>query len=310
MPNTIVIIVFIILCACLLTWLLPAGSYDRVENEQGVNKFISFAPILVVISYSLGLDSIVGVACLCLGGAVGFSTGTLVVSTTVTAQKIAELPLYSGIEFRFVCWAVFLAVTILYIVRYAKKIKANPSLSPMYDLDRDNPLQASADLESFGPMTLRKWLVIASMVIGLACIAVGGIAFGLDTQEYAEIFIWMAIVSGLCAGLTFSQIAKQFAEGASKMLGTMLIVGFARAIAGVLEAGTIVDTVVYALAKGLAVVPVFLQGPAMFFANVIINIFITSGSGQASAVMPNNVELFYTPICRKSSCRHFKGPFI
>ena len=376
MPHTLVILICVILAACLLTWIIPAGSYVREKNEQGikvllpdsfewteakpvnpltipkyivegiidniellllilfsggayniivksgaiqssvakvakryskkpvffiaamttvfallctsqgVNKFISFAPILVMISYSLGLDSIVGVACLCLGGAVGFSTGTLVVSTTINAQKIAELPLYSGIEFRFVCWAVFLAVTILYIVRYANKIKAAPTQSPMYDLDRTDTLHTSADLESFGPMSARKWLVLASMVIGLGCIAVGGIKFGLDTPQYAEIFLWMALASGLCAGLSFSQVAKQFVEGASKMIGTMLIIGTARAIAAVLTDGGIVDTVVYGMANVLRGVPTVLQGPAMFLFNIIINIFITSGSGQASAVMP------------------------
>ena len=79
-----------------------------------------------MLALSLGLDSIVGVGIILLGGAVGFATGTLNVSTTLVAQKIAELPNYSGIGYRW-CAAVFYVVTCFWLVRYAKKIQKNPS---------------------------------------------------------------------------------------------------------------------------------------------------------------------------------------
>ncbi|RDY26742.1 YfcC family protein, partial [Romboutsia weinsteinii] len=41
----------------------------------------------------------------------------------------------------------------------------------------------------------------------------------------------------------------------------------------------------------LMVLPTFLQGIAMFIANLFINMFITSGSGQAAVVMPMFVPL-------------------
>lgn len=50
------------------------------------------------------------------------------------------LPLYSGIGFRAFCFVIFLIVTNFYLVRYSKKIKADPTLSPMYDLDKENDL--------------------------------------------------------------------------------------------------------------------------------------------------------------------------
>ena len=36
MPHTFVIIGIIILFAVLLTWIIPAGSYTRFENEAGI----------------------------------------------------------------------------------------------------------------------------------------------------------------------------------------------------------------------------------------------------------------------------------
>ena len=220
MPHTFVIIGIIILLAVLLTWIIPAGSYTRFENEagikvidpndfnyidktpvnpleiplyivkafikridlmlvimfaggafhiltktgalhavvakmakvfstrvylflpiltlvfglicttQGVNLFIAFAPIMVMMAFAMGLDSITGASIILLGGAIGFSTGPLNINTTIVAQKIAGLPLYSGVGYRFICFAVFYVITNIYLIRYALKIQKHPELSP------------------------------------------------------------------------------------------------------------------------------------------------------------------------------------
>ena len=61
--------------------------FTLIATSQGVNLFIPFVPITLMLSYALGLDSIVGVGIILLGGAVGFSTGTLQISTTLLAQE-------------------------------------------------------------------------------------------------------------------------------------------------------------------------------------------------------------------------------
>lgn len=66
--------------------------FALICTTQGVNQFIAFAPVVVMITLAMGLDSITGAAIILLGGAVGFSTGMLNPSTTVVAQEIAELP--------------------------------------------------------------------------------------------------------------------------------------------------------------------------------------------------------------------------
>lgn len=352
MPHTFVIMMVIILFATLLTWIIPAGQYVRVENAdgvkvvdpnqfsfidrcpvnplliplyivnsmckrvdlmlviifsggafdlisksgalhsavarvakvfqnrlyifipimttifalicttQGVNQFIAFAPVVVMITLAMGLDSIVGAAIILLGGAVGFATGTVNPSTTVVAQKIAELPLFSGIQYRAVCFVVFLIITNIYLVRYALKIRKNPELSPMYDLDSQNE-QKDLDIDSFGTMDVRKTLIIIALVAALA-----------------------GMVVGFIAGETPSNMSKVFVEGCKKMLTAAMIIGLASAIASIMSAGKIVDTVVYALASCLRHTPSFFMAPAMYIANTLINFVIVSGSGQAAAIMP------------------------
>ena len=260
--------------------------FGLVCTTQGVNIFIAFAPVMVMMALAMGLDSITGAAIILLGGAIGFSTGTLNPSTTIVAQKIAELPLYSGIGYRAVCFGVYYIITNIYLIRYALKVKKDPTISPMYDLDKENELNQGGDLDSFGSMDGRKVLIILALVAALAAIVYGSVNMGWDMPETAAIFIALAIVVGVIAGFNGDTISKNFLEGCKKMLSAAIIIGLAQAISGIMTDGKIIDTVVHGLASGLNLVPAVFQAPAMLIANTIINIFLTSGSGQAAAVMP------------------------
>ena len=56
---------------------------DSICTTQGVNLFIAFAPIMVMMAFAMGLDSITGASIILLGGAIGFSTGPLNINTTI-----------------------------------------------------------------------------------------------------------------------------------------------------------------------------------------------------------------------------------
>ncbi|MDD3251585.1 MAG: Na+/H+ antiporter NhaC family protein [Lachnospiraceae bacterium] len=265
--------------------------FGLICTTQGVNMFIAFAPVMVMLSLAIGLDSITGAAIILLGGAIGFSTGTLNPSTTVVAQKIAELPLYSGIGYRWMCFAVYYVITNIALIRYALKIKKDPTKSPMYDLDKNNELNQGGNLDDFGEITFRKILCVLALVVGLVAVVYGSIKLDWDMPEMAAMFIWLAVVVGVISGFDGNTISKNFLDGCKKMMSAMIIIGLAQSISTIMTDGKIIDTVVHSLAGGLGNVPTILQAPAMLIANTIINVFLTSGSGQAAAVMPIMVPL-------------------
>lgn len=260
--------------------------FGLICTTQAVNTFIAFAPVMVMMALAMGLDSITGAAVILLGGAIGFSTGTLNPSTTVVAQKIAELPQFSGIGYRSFCFAVYYVVTNIFLIRYAQKVKKNPTLSPMYDLDKENVLNTGGDLESFGELNTRKILCLLTLVAALVAIVYGSIKLGWGMQEMAAMFIAMAIFVGIFAGFDSATISKNFLEGCKKMMAAAIIIGLAQSISSIMTDGSIIDTVVHVFAGMLNSVPSILQAPFMLIANTIINVFLTSGSGQAAAVMP------------------------
>lgn len=96
---------------------------------------IAFVIIFVPLAISMGYDSIVGVSLCFVGAALGFAGALLNPFTIGIAQGLSGLPLFSGIEFRFFSWVVINFVGIAWILRYARKIKANPKLSPVYEED-------------------------------------------------------------------------------------------------------------------------------------------------------------------------------
>lgn len=264
--------------------------FALICTTQAVNTFIGFAPITVMLAMSLGLDSIVGVGIILLGGAIGFSTGTLNVSTTLVAQKIAELPNYSGIGYRWVCFVVYYVVTCLWLVRYAKKIQKNPELSPMYDLDKNSEFK-NASLDEFGTLDTRKILSIIALVIALVVIVYGCINLDWDFAEQSAVFLVLTVIVGLIAGFDANKICAEFMNGTKKMLSAAFIIMFARAIGSVLSAGVITDTIVHSMAVMLTGLPAALLGVGMLIANTLINVVLTSGSGQAAAVMPIMIPL-------------------
>lgn len=96
---------------------------------------IAFVIIFVPLAISMGYDSIVGV-CICYMAAhIGFAGAVLNPFTIGIAQGIAELPLFSGLEYRLICWAIITALGIGFVLWYAHRVQKDPKRSPMYQLD-------------------------------------------------------------------------------------------------------------------------------------------------------------------------------
>lgn len=96
---------------------------------------IAFIIILVPLSISMGYDSIVGVCMVFVAAGLGFAGAVLNPFTIGIAQGIANLPLFSGFEYRLFCWFVLTFVGIAWVLRYASKIKKSPRSSLVYEDD-------------------------------------------------------------------------------------------------------------------------------------------------------------------------------
>ena len=267
--------------------IIPAFStiFALACTTMGVNTFIGFAPIAVIIARSIGYDAIVGVSMVALGGAIGFSTGTFNPFTTGVAQSLAGLPIFSGLGYRFVCLVVFLIVTNIYIIWYAKKIKANPESSVVYEMEQENK-KIEVSEKQHDKIESRHYLVLLIVIACFVLLVYGSQNWKWKLQENAAMFIWMGVLSGFVYGFGPSKIAEEFTKGAKKLVYGALMIGMANGISLILTDGKILDTTVQYLGGLLVTLPSYLQAAGMFLMQLLINGLITSGSGQAAATMP------------------------
>ncbi len=246
---------------------------------------IVFVPIGIALARALGYDAIVGMAIVALGAAAGFTSGFMNPFTVGVAQGIAEIPLFSGIGLRLVAWVCSFSLIIAYIYRYAKKVKADPTASIVYELEQEQK-HHTIDLDNIKKMTTRDTLVLLIFAAGMGILIFGVFKYGWYITEIASIFLAIGILSGIAAKMPLDDIAKNFIAGAKDITMGALVVGLARGLLVIMEGSMIIDTVVYGLASVITSLPKAVSAVGMLLVQTFINFFIPSGSGQAATTMP------------------------
>lgn len=276
-------------------WMIPIsmflfsiGGFSFGMAEES----IIFVPIGILLARAMGFDAVTGTAMITMGAASGFIGGMLNPFTVGVAQSIAEIPLFSGLGFRFVIYFFILGFGIWYVMRYAQKVKKDPSQSVIADIESKAKAEGQVlKAEEVQDLNLRHLLVFLILVGGLAFNVFGVFHWEWFLKELAASFLIMGIVAGLVGKLSVNKIFDSFVEGAKALTFGALIVGFARAITVVMEEGKIIDTVISAMAGSLANLPDMLTVISMFAFQSVLNFFIPSGSGQAAATMPIMVPI-------------------
>lgn len=245
---------------------------------------IAFVVIFVPLAISMGYDSIVGV-CMCyLAAHVGFAGAMLNPFTIGIAQGIAGIQLFSGIEYRLVCWVILTIIAIVFVLRYAKRVKRNPESSPTYQLDEYWRNRA----ESTGQetLTIRHILVLILLLLTIVALVVGVLKFHWYIAEISALFLAMGILAGIIDRQGADDIAKLFIAGCKDILSAALVVGLASGIIFILKDGRVIDTMLYGLTKSLAETGQVASVGVMYAFQTLLNLIMPSGSAKAALTMP------------------------
>ncbi|MEJ2113279.1 MAG: AbgT family transporter, partial [Flavobacteriaceae bacterium] len=244
---------------------------------------IALIPVFLFLSQRLGYDRLLGFALLSVPVYLGWSSGVTNPFTVQIAQIIAELPIGSGIGFRFILYIVYAALGFYYITRYANKIKSNPSLSLM---NNDN-----FNLDEFGSFEKedlkRKHIYILTFfVLSYVAILISVQTIGWGLIEMSACFIGILIIVAKMAGMSGDESMIAFTNGLKVMIVPALVVGVARGISVTLQEGMIIDTILHRSSEVLLTLPKIVAAEGMLFFQSTLNFFIPSASGQALVSMP------------------------
>jgi uncharacterized ion transporter superfamily protein YfcC len=255
-----------------------AGSATLGVAEE----YIPLTLVLIALCVAMRMDTVTAVGIMVCGYGIGYGVAALNPFTLLVAQRVAELPPASGLGFRLAIFLPFLAIGVHHVYSYARRVRADPTASLVHDIAaaQHAPAENHPGLDG-----RHRW------VAGVTLAALGLMVYGIAIpkwyiEELAAIFVALGLVAGLVGGLGANGTAKRFAEGASELASTALLIGFARSIALILEDGQVLHTIVNGLAAPLQLVGAEFAAIGMLAIQTVINLFIPSGSGQAYVTMP------------------------
>lgn len=247
---------------------------------------IPFILIFVPLALALGYDTVVGVSIPFVGSQVGFGAAFLNPFNVGVAQGIAGVPVFSGMGYRIIAWAAATALTAVFMMWYAARIKRDPTKSPTYALDLEKRKELVADTDSLAGMTRTHGAVLALFVGTLGVMVFGVVRYQWFIEEIGALFLVMAIAIGIVGRLDADQFVAAFIQGARDLVTTGLVIALARGTVILARDAHIIDTMLHGLLPLVQSSSPVIAAQKMYVIQSVINFFIHSGTGQAALTMP------------------------
>lgn len=262
-------------------------------------EVVPLVPLMIALSYSLGWDALVGLGMSILATNMGFSAAITNPFTIGMAQKIAELPLFSGAWLRLIIFICFYIILSFFLVRYAKRIEKIPEASPVFIEDQTARLRYSnlhLDRINNIQTSYRKSIVWLLAFILLILVLLISAPFLSAISDYTMplvgvLFFIGGLGSGMLAGMRGKKLAKAVIDGLSGIAPAIPLILMAASIKFIVAQGGIIDTILYQVSLPLTEVNPFFSLILIYFLALIIEFFVSSGSAKAFLLMPILIPL-------------------
>src|SRR3954447_9355507 len=155
--------------ALMSVFALGGTTYGMAEESLG------FYALVITVLIAAGYDALTGAAVVLLGCGIGTLGSTINPFATGIASGIAGTQLSDGLLSRIVILVVGLVIGIFFVLRYADRVKADPSKSVVYDMKAENDARFRAESEA-GEITLTG---THKIILTLFALAFGVMIYGV-----------------------------------------------------------------------------------------------------------------------------------
>jgi uncharacterized ion transporter superfamily protein YfcC len=263
-----------------ITALFSLGGATFGMSEE----ILVFILITIPLSYALGYDAMVGAAIPIIGTGVGFAGAFTNPFTIGIAQGIAEVPIFSGMGYRIVVWAILTGIACIAMGLYCRKIEKDPTKSPLYGMKLGH-LDELKESE-IPALTNRRRYVLITLFLAIAFLIYGVNEYSWYINEIAALFIGLGMLSAIIYRMPISEAVEAFLDGAKEMMIAAMVIGMAKGLLVIAQDGKIIDTMLYGIAIVAGNAPKVVSVELMLAFQSALNFFIPSGSGQAALTMP------------------------
>jgi uncharacterized ion transporter superfamily protein YfcC len=270
---------------------LGGTTYGMAEES------LAFYSLVIAVMIAAGYDALTGAAVVLLGCGIGVFGSTINPFATGIASGFADVSISEGLVLRLIMLIVGLVLGIFFVLRYADRVKADPSRSVVAGMREENARRFSVDTGEGDVVLAGRQKVIllvfatAFLVMMYGVIPWEDLNIGLPTlwwwfPEMTASFILFSIIIGVIGKMSEENLTSSFVDGARDLLGVALIIGIARGITVVMNNGDITDTVLNWAEQALGDVGEAGFAVVMFGLFLPLSLLIPSSSGLATVAMP------------------------
>ncbi|MGA4842624.1 YfcC family protein [Streptomyces sp. G45] len=270
--------------------------------EGFAEETLGFYGLIVPLMLALGYDRMTAVGAIILGAGVGVLCSTVNPFATGVASSAADISLGDGIVLRFAMWLVLTAVTIAYVIRYARRVRKDPgrSLSGFLPGDREGTAADAAEPPELTRLHQVILVVVAlvfafmifsvvpwsSALTGDADATPYGFELGWSFPQLAALFLCAAVLVGLVARMGEQKLSATVIQGAADFISPALVIVLARGVTVIMNNSQITDTVLHSIEGVVKGTSSALFAVIVFLVNLPLAFLIPSTSGHATLAMP------------------------
>jgi len=263
------------------------GAFFGIFEES-----IALLPILILLSLSLGWDTLTGMGMCLLAAGFGFATAITNPFSIGVASSLAGINILNGALYRIFIFLVMYGVLQYFLVHHAKKVEENPTLSPTYDIDLNKSRQfdlSHHDLEN-GKIILKTyvWLFVI-LFIGIFLTSVLELAFAISIPAIpvmALIFLVGGIIAGWLVTKDMKKTLKIYGQGMLGVAPAFLLIVLAVSVKHIIAEAQVMDTILYYLSNLLEGQSPIVSILFIYLLVLLIQFFIGSASAKAFLIMP------------------------
>jgi len=291
-----------LLMALIIAVIMLLSSF--VGLYEGLLPIVIF---IVPLAITLGWDSLTGLGMSLLAMGFGFAAAVTNPFTVQVPQKLAELPVNSGvwlrIPFLLIAYITAFGLTAL----YARKIEKNPEKSLSFKADAGLKKQydrtrvlAGREEAMRGEMTRAiLWFGYSMgfgvlLMLGASTLTATGIWPGASDLSFpllALVFLAAGLGAGMFAGLRGKALGRVFFGGMLNILPGLLLIVMAMAVPHIMTRGKVMDTILFRAGELIRDSGPYPAVYLIFSVTLLMNFFVSSASAKAFLMMPILIPL-------------------
>ena len=272
-------------------WMIPTlmGFFALGGTIFGMaEETLPFYTLVIPVMIAAGYDSITGVAVVMVGAGVGVLGSTVNPFATIIASNAAQVSFTDGLGLRIIILLLAWLLCVVYVMKYAKKVKNNPELSLVasHKVANEKYFLHNSINAADNSLSLQQTLVLTVLLLVFVVMVIGVSYSDWWMAEISALFLAATLVVGVVAKINEQTLTTSFIDGAKELLGVAFIITLARGLVVVMDEGNITHTFLFYAENFLSDLSPIIFINAIYWVESFLSLLIPSSSGLAVLSMP------------------------